>query len=56
MSKERYEAISLIMKAKDKDILKFLAVQKYYEMCKSTGNDNTALEVLKSSLELDGEK
>lgn len=49
---EKIESTIIIMKATDSQLLKFLATQKFYDICKSTGNFQVALEVLKSSIDL----
>jgi len=49
----RIKSIIKIMKAKDSELLKFIAIQKYYEIVKSTGSEEIASNVLDSSMDLD---
>ena len=53
MNKAKFNGIAQIMDAKDSQLLKFLAVQKFEEIYKSTGDYNIALDVLESSMALD---
>ena len=48
----KFKAISNIMSATDSQLLKFLAIQKFEEITKSTGDVEIALEVLESSIAL----
>ena len=49
---EVFEATKIIMESNDSQLLRFLATQKFYDICKSTGRQDIALEVLKSSINL----
>lgn len=51
----KVKALVTIIEADDSSLLRFLAIQKYQDIVKSTGNEAIALEVLLSSLDLSKE-